>query len=193
MKDPADKSACIHHLFETRADATPSATAFLFDRQRLTYEQLNRRANQVPRHLQSLGAGPGTLVGVCLDRSLDIGVALLGILKAGAAYVPLDPGYPPAHLALMLEDSGATIVLTHERVARRLAGVDHVICIDSDGSRFDRPDTGDLPHTTTAADPAYVIYTSGSTGRPKGVVGLHRRAANRVCWLGADRSIAAGR
>src|SRR4029078_1688299 len=117
MKDPADKSACIHHLFETRADATPSATAFLFDRQRLTYEQLNRRANQVPRHLQSLGATRGTLVGVCLDRSLDIGVALLGILKAGAAYVPLDPGYPSPHLALIIEDSASTTRLHHAQLA----------------------------------------------------------------------------
>jgi amino acid adenylation domain-containing protein len=183
MRDSADESGCIHHLFEKQVEATPSAIAFLFDRQRLTYEQLNRRANQVARHLHALGAGRGTLVGVCLDRSLDIGVALLGILKAGAAYVPLDPGYPPAHLAQMLEDSGATIVLTHERVAGRLAGVDHVICIDSDGSRFDSRDTGNLPHTTTAADPAYVIYTSGSTGRPKGVVGLHRGAVNRFAWM----------
>src|SRR5689334_4772014 len=137
MKDPADESACIHHLFEARADATPSATAFLFDRQRLTYEQLNRRANQIARHLQSLGASRGTLVGVCLDRSLDIGVALLGILKAGAAYVPLDPGYPPPHLALMLEDSRVTTVLTHERLAERVSGVDQVICMDRDGARFD--------------------------------------------------------
>jgi len=183
MKDSADESGCIHHLFEKQVDATPSAIAFLFDRQRLTYEQLNRRANQVARHLQALGAGRGTLVGVCLDRSLDIGVALLGILKAGAAYVPLDPGYPPAHLALMLDDSGVRIVVTHERVAARLPGVDHVICIDIDSSRFDSQDTGNLPHTTTPGDPAYVIYTSGSTGRPKGVVGLHRGAVNRFAWM----------
>jgi len=183
MNDRADESACIHHLFEMRADATPSATAFLFDRQRLTYEHLNRRANQVARHLQSLGATRGTLVGVCLDRSLDIGVALLGILKAGAAYVPLDPGYPSPHLALMLEDSGVATVLTHERLAERVSGVDQVICMDRDGARFDDLDTGNLPHTTTAADPAYVIYTSGSTGRPKGVVGVHRGAVNRFAWM----------
>src|SRR4029078_10623828 len=88
MKDSADEAGCIHHLFEKQVHATPSAIAFLFDRQRLTYEQLNRRANQVARALQARGSGPATLVGVCLDRSLDIGVALLGILKAGAAYVP---------------------------------------------------------------------------------------------------------
>jgi amino acid adenylation domain-containing protein len=183
MKDSVDESTCIHHLFETRADATPSATAFLFDRQRLTYEQLNRRANQLARHLQALGAARGTLVGVCLDRSLDIGVALLGILKAGAAYVPLDPGYPPPHLALMLEDSGAAIVLTHERLAGRLPRVEHAICIDRDDAQFDHLDAGNLPQTTTGADPAYVIYTSGTTGRPKGVVGLHRGAVNRFAWM----------
>ena len=183
MKDSADESGCIHHLFETRADATPSATAFLFDRQRLTYEQLNRRANQVARAVQALGATRGTLVGVCLDRSLDIGVALLGILKAGAAYVPLDPGYPPPHLALMLEDSGVSIVLTHERLAEKLPDVGQVICMDRDAARFDALDTGNLPQTTTGADPAYVIYTSGTTGRPKGVVGLHRGAVNRFAWM----------
>jgi amino acid adenylation domain-containing protein len=183
MKDSPDESACIHYLFETQAAATSSATAFLFDRQRLTHEQLNRRANQVARHLQALGATRGTLVGVCLDRSLDMGVALLGILKAGAAYVPLDPGYPPPHLALMLEDSGVRIVLTHERLAGRLPGIDHVICMDRDAAQFDDLDISNLPHTTTGADPAYVIYTSGTSGRPKGVVGLHRGAVNRFAWM----------
>ena len=183
MKDSAVESACIHHLFEAQADAAPSSIAFLFDRTRLTYDELNRRANQLGRHLQALGVTDGSLVGVCLDRSLDIAVALLGILKAGAAYVPLDPGYPPSHLALMLEDSGANVVLTHEPLADRLPGVEHVVCLDRDRPRFDARESGNLPHAASAADPAYVIYTSGTTGRPKGVVGLHRGAMNRFAWM----------
>src|SRR5262249_9500888 len=107
---------CIHELFEAQVEKTPEAVAVVFEEQRLTYRQLNARANQLGHHLRSLGVGPEVLVGLCVERSLEMVVGLLGILKAGGAYVPLDPTYPEERLAFMLEDTGAPVLLTQDRL-----------------------------------------------------------------------------
>ena len=111
---PHDK--CIHQMFEEQAERTPDAMAIVFEQQQLTYAQLNTRANQLARHLQTLGVGPDALVGICMERSLEMVVGLLGILKAGGAYVPLDPAYPGERLAYMLEDSAAAVLLTQSHL-----------------------------------------------------------------------------
>ncbi|MBW1713791.1 MAG: amino acid adenylation domain-containing protein, partial [Deltaproteobacteria bacterium] len=179
---PSDK--CIHQLFEVQAEQTPEAVALVFEDRELTYQDLNAKANQVAHHLQTLGVGPEGLVGICLERSLEMVVGLLGVLKAGAAYVPLDPTYPKERLAFMLEDSKVQVLLTQERLTTVLP--EHqaqVIFLDPDltalaGQSRENPDC-----QITSDQPAYVVYTSGSTGRPKGVIGLHRGAVNRFSWM----------
>jgi amino acid adenylation domain-containing protein len=169
---PADK--CIHELFEEQAKRTPSAVAVIFEERSLTYAHLNERANQLARHLQSLGAGPESLVAICMDRSLDMVVAILGVVKAGAAYLPIDPAYPKERIAFMIGDAGASAIITRRELAHTLPQTEaKAICLDSDwpaACEHDRtnPDSG-----ATAGNPAYVIYTSGSTGKPKGVIVTH--------------------
>ena len=114
------KDRCVHELFEEQVERTPDAMAVAFEDERLTYRQLNERANQLAHHLQELGVGPDTLVALCVERSLEMVVGLLGILKAGGAYVPLDPSYPSDRLAFMLRDSGALLLLTHQRLRDQL-------------------------------------------------------------------------
>src|SRR3712207_2358451 len=167
-KYPED--VCIHQLFEAQVERTPDAVAVVFEDERLSYQQLNEKANQLAHHLQALGVGPEVLVGVCMERSLEMVVGLLGILKAGGAYVPLDPSYPKERLAFMLEDSQASVLLSQQRLLEDLPEHEsRVVCLDSawEGSIQDQevnPASG-----ATAENLAYVIYTSGSTGKPKGV------------------------
>jgi natural product biosynthesis luciferase-like monooxygenase protein/amino acid adenylation domain-containing protein len=173
------RERCVHELIEEQAARTPEATALVHDGRTLTYRQLDERANQVANRLHALGVGPGTLVGVYMQRSLEMMVGLLGIHKAGGAYVPLDPAYPRDRVALMVEDSGLGVLLTEPRLARQLQSHGaRLLTLDADLSAVAdestrRPDSG-----VTAADLAYVIYTSGSTGRPKGVMVEHRNVVN---------------
>ncbi len=128
-------SACVHQLFEAQAERTPNAAAVVFGNERLTYRQLNSRANQLAHRLQALGAGPGVLVAVCIERSLEMMVALLGILKAGAAYVPLDPAYPPERLAYMLEDANVRVMISQSRLAKIVPGyAGATLYIDGEGA-----------------------------------------------------------
>jgi len=175
------EKGCIHDLFEQQAARTPDAIAVACGDQHLTYGELNLRANQLARHLRSLGVGPEVLVGLCVERSLSMVVGLLGILKAGGAYVPLDPAYPRERLAFMLQDSGAPVVLTEERLAGRLDVVEaRVIRLDADQDAISRQPAGN-PEALAAPDNlAYVIYTSGSTGTPKGVMVHHRALVNHA-------------
>jgi amino acid adenylation domain-containing protein len=167
---PRDK--CVHQLFEEQVERTPNAVAVVFEDQRLTYRQLNVRANQLGHYLRSLGVGPEILVGLCVERSLEMVVAVLGILKAGGAYVPLDPEYPRDRLAFMLEDSQAPVLLTQKKLAAELpAHQAKVICLD-DAALGSQPETNPAKQTA-AANLAYVIFTSGSTGKPKGVLITH--------------------
>ncbi|MBB6348227.1 amino acid adenylation domain-containing protein [Nonomuraea muscovyensis] len=174
-------TATLHGLVEEQVARTPDAPAVTFAGASLTYRELDERANQVAHRLLRLGAGPGTLVAVCAERSFELVAGLLGVLKAGAAYVPLDPEYPEERLAFMLADSGAPVVLTQRSLAGRLPAGDARILPLDDASAW----TG-LPVTAPAAPPgeaAYMIYTSGSTGRPKGVPNSHRGIVNRLDWM----------
>ncbi len=168
------RDLCIHQLFETQAARTPEAAAVVFEDQELTYAQLNARANQLARHLRQLGAGPEVLVGICVERSLEMVVGLLGILKAGAAYVPLDPDYPAERLAFMLEDSHASVLLTQQALLERLPASDaEVFCLDTDWQQIEQLPADNPPPQANAENLAYVIYTSGSTGKPKGSLITH--------------------
>lgn len=175
--------ACLHRLFEAQTRRTPNATALVFEDTRLTYRQLNRRANQLARYLQAKGAGPEMIVGVCMERSAEMVVALLGVLKAGAAYVPLDPDLPPERLAFMLSDTRAALLLTQQRLVNSLPpNRPQPVCLDTDWANIAPYSPENLPVAVSEQNLAYVIYTSGSTGRPKGVLVPHRGIVNRIAW-----------
>lgn len=174
---------CIHQLFEAQAERTPEATAVVYEDQRLTYGELNSRVNRLAHYLRKRGARPEVLVGICVERSPDTLVGILGILKAGAAYVPLDPTYPKDRLAVILEDAKAPLVLTQQSLVSSLPRhVGRAICLDTDW-----PDIAlESPENPTChAKPnslSYVLFTSGSTGRPKGVAIEHHSSVNFVQW-----------
>nr|QEO73592.1 condensation domain-containing protein [uncultured bacterium] len=178
---PADR--CLHELFIDQAWKTPDATALAFEGVDMTYAELDARSNRLANYLIARGVRPDTLVVVCLERSLELVVALLGVLKAGGAYLPLDPEYPADRLGYMLDDSGADVVLTQQHLLDRLPAGAGTVCLDSGWQ-----DVAEYPGTTpdagtAAANLAYAIYTSGSTGRPKGVLVPHRGIVNRLCWM----------
>jgi amino acid adenylation domain-containing protein len=169
---PAD--LCVHQLIEAQVDRNPDAVACQFEGVVVSYAEINRRANQLARRLRSLGVSRGSLVGLSVERSPRMLVGLLGILKSGAAYVPLDPGYPLDRLSFMVEDSRMTVLVTESttRTELNLPARD-VVLLDSEADPMSQEDDSNLPHTdqsSTPADTAYVIYTSGSTGKPKGVL-----------------------
>ena len=169
-------STTIHQAFEAQVARTPDATALVCEGQRLTYAALNARANKVAHTLIGMGVTPGTLVGLCTRRSLDLLVGALGIHKAGGAYVPMDPAYPADRIALFIEDSACPVVVTQSGIPLPPHGA-QVLELDTDGRIPAAPETN--PDTgVTPADLAYMIYTSGSTGRPKGVMVEHRNVAN---------------
>ncbi|MDZ4760314.1 MAG: LLM class flavin-dependent oxidoreductase, partial [Alphaproteobacteria bacterium] len=185
VRIPGAANACIHHQFERQVARTPDATAVVFEGASLTYRALDVRANQVAHALRSRGVGPEALVAVCVERSLDMVATLLGVLKAGGGYVPLDPAYPRERLQMMLEDSRATILVTQRRLVDRLpthgAGV---LCVD-DLVRQEIP-SGELPGQAASPDNiAYAIFTSGSSGRPKGVMVTHSNVANFFAGMDA--------
>ena len=171
---PAAPGGCLHELFSAQAARTPDRVAVSDGRTRLTYRELDLASNRLAHRLSAHGARPETLVGVCLDRGADVAVAILAVLKAGAGYVPLDPRYPPARLALTLEDSGCRSVVAGPDFADLLPGADLVDVADAYDTALPdtAPDSGVGPANT-----AYVIYTSGSTGRPKGVMVTHANAS----------------
>lgn len=179
---PAD--LCIHQAFEAQTARTPGATAVLFERQSLTYDALNRRANQLAHHLRGMGVGPESCVGICVERSPEMIVGVLGILKAGGAYVPLDPDYPPERLAYMLESAQSPVLLTQHSLIGRLPRHNaRTVCLDADWPDIARRSEENPANRTTPQNMAYVIFTSGSTGRPKGVVVQHRSVLNLLTAL----------
>lgn len=174
--------SCLHRWLEAQAARTPHAGAVAFESETLTYAQLNARANQLAHGLRARGVGPGALVGVCLERSLEMVVGLLGVLKAGAAYVPLDPAYPAERLAFMLEDTQAAVLLTQAHLRDSLPPHPDILALDADWPGIGGESGDNFICGATPDDLAYVIYTSGSTGTPKGVPIAHRSACNNLRW-----------
>ncbi|MEM1320999.1 MAG: amino acid adenylation domain-containing protein [Bacteroidota bacterium] len=173
---------CIHHLFEQQAARTPHATALEFAGQQYSYEQLDQRSNQLAHQLLQLGLRPQSLVAICLERSTEMIIGLLGILKAGAAYVPIDPHYPQERIAFMLEDSAAEILLTQQHLNEKFPEKDQLqrLNLDTDWTQIASQPTAPPTQETTADQLIYTIYTSGSTGKPKGVQVEHHSVANLV-------------
>ena len=170
--------ACLHELFEAQARATPDAVALVWGTDELTYRELDRRSAIVARELRALGVGPERNVGLCVDRSLELVIAMLGILRAGGAYVALDPRYPAERLRYMLETTGAEIAVVGRGAALPVAPR-HVMTIDA--ALWTRP-ADPIASGARPENVAVVIFTSGSQGRPKGVCLEHRTLANRVRW-----------
>lgn len=171
----------LDEMFGTQAAATPGAIAIVHRGREISYAELDGQANRIARHLAARGVGPGTLVGLCLERSPDLVAALIGILKTGAAYVPLDPEYPQDRLAYMLENSAAALLLTRAALIRDLPFTGMVCDLDAEAAAIEAQ-PGTTPRQAAGYDdPAYVIYTSGSTGQPKGVMLCHT-AAGLVEW-----------
>jgi len=173
------RNLCVHQMFEAQAARIPDATAIVFGSHSLTYAELDERSNQLARHLLELGAQPDGLVGICLERSLEMVVGLLGILKAGCAYVPLDPAYPSDRIAYMLENSEAPLLLTQASLVGNLPkGNSKAVLIDSDWAEIGQQSAIRPELKLNPENRAYVIYTSGSTGKPKGVEIPHRAVVN---------------
>ncbi|MFM6011184.1 MAG: non-ribosomal peptide synthetase [Dolichospermum sp.] len=181
---------CVHHWFEEQAQKTPHTVAVVFGYEKLTYQQLNQRANQLAHYLQRLGVKPETLVGIFIERSLEMVVALLAVLKAGAAYVPLDPSYPPDRLTYMLADAQVYLLLTTGKLLKTNSEIAHlaqeytVIDLDSEWDKISTSQTSkDNPVSSVQLhNLAYVLYTSGSTGKPKGVMMEHLPLINLIDW-----------
>ncbi|RMN29860.1 Non-ribosomal peptide synthetase, terminal component, partial [Pseudomonas coronafaciens pv. zizaniae] len=176
------QDTCVHQLFETQVEKTPEAIALVFEARKFTYAQLNARANQLAHYLIGLGIGPDDRVAICVERSPEMVVGLLGVLKAGAAYVPLDPTYPEQRLRYMLEDSAPAAVLV-QRMTRALPGKLAVPLLDLEGGGWESE--ADYDPVARAVKPhhlAYVIYTSGSSGRPKGVLIEQKGFRNLMHW-----------
>jgi amino acid adenylation domain-containing protein/thioester reductase-like protein len=177
-RPPSSQNRLIHDLFEEQVRRSPDAPAVTWEGQTLTYEELNSRANQLARHLRDRGTTPDSLVGLCVERGFELVVGALGILKSGAAYLPLDPNYPPDRLQYMLEDAAPRVVLTQEVLRERLPQTAAaVIALDGDWQQIAANTRDNLDPGVVGLRPhhlAYVIYTSGSTGKPKGVMVEHR-------------------
>jgi amino acid adenylation domain-containing protein len=169
------RGVCIHDLFQAQVRQRPEAGALVWDTTRLTYAELDSRANQLAHHLRRLGAGPESRVGVLLERGVDLVVSILAVLKAGGAYVPLDPGYPAERLRMMLDDSSVRVLLSRSDVAFAAeAGGLSVVLLDRAAEAL-ASESAEAPRSgATAENLAYIVYTSGSTGRPKGVMVAHR-------------------
>jgi len=173
------QNLCIHQLFEAWVEQTPDAIALIFKGEQLTYRELNSKANQLANYLQTLGVKPETLVGICIEPSLEMIVGILGILKAAGAYVPIDPTYPSERIAYMLDDSQLAVLLTQEKLVTSLPQHQaQVICLDSDWKEISTESKSSPITSLTPENLAYVIYTSGSTGKPKGVLVAHRGLCN---------------
>ena len=179
------RERCVHHLFEDQVSRTPDAVALVSGECTLTYGELNVQANRLAHHLRSVGIDRGAVVGIGLRRSPDMIAALLAVLKAGGAYLPLDLKSPPSRQAWMLRDADVKVLLTETALSGRFPhDRARIVCLDNEGSLLTRQRTDDLSRSTTADDLIYLMYTSGSTGRPKGVEVRHRSVVRLV--VGAD-------
>ncbi|MFE7262994.1 amino acid adenylation domain-containing protein [Streptomyces sp. NPDC057592] len=183
MTDERPAAGCLHELFERQADRTPDSVAVICDDEKLTYRELEQRANRLAHRLRRQGMGREDVVGLCLERSLDLVVAMLGVLKAGAAYLPVDPLLTPAdRAAFVFADAGARLVVTRQGLAEGL-DAPAVICMDQDEPRPADEPVGRCAGDALPGSLAYLIYTSGSTGVPKGVMVTHEAIVNQVGWI----------
>lgn len=183
QRDYAETSS-IATLFEEQAARTPQHVALIYEQERLTYAELDARANQLAHHLRSMGVGPDVLVGLCVERSLALVVGLLGILKAGGAYVPLDPSYPQERLALMVNDAQMPLILTQQALVVQLRPLQvQLVCLDTDWPTIALAPATSLAPETAPHTLAYVMYTSGSTGKPKGVMITQRNVLNFLAGI----------
>jgi microcystin synthetase protein McyA len=178
------KGLTLPGLLRAQAGRTPDRVALVFEEQSLTYRELNERSNRLARHLARRGVGPEVTVAVSLDRSVEMVVALLGTLKAGGAYLPMDPVYPRDLVAFMARDAGAPLLLTQDRYAGAMPlPAESVIPLDSGWPEIGRESAEEFSSGVSEDNVAYVIFTSGSTGRPKGVRNTHRAICNRLLWM----------
>lgn len=185
------KKACLHQLFEAQAAKTPDAVAAEFRGEQMSYRQLNERANQLANYLQKQGVGRESLVGICVERSFEMLVAIYGVLKAGAGYVPLDPNYPRDRIAFMIDDADMPVIVTQEKLAPELPATAQLLCMDRDWPRITEQSTAAPQIQPVPDNVALVIYTSGSTGNPKGVMIEHRSLVNYAMSAGQVYSMTA--
>jgi amino acid adenylation domain-containing protein len=179
-----DLNTTLVELFEAQVERTPQNPAVVTDDRCLTYAELNNRANQLAHYLKTKGVGPETLVGLFMERSVEMVVGIYGTLKAGGAYVPLDPDYPPERVGFMLADTRVPVELTQAHLRAALPPVDaEIICLDDDWRAIATQPCVNPADGAGAQNLAYVIFTSGSTGRPKGVANEHRGIVNRLLWM----------
>ena len=174
----------IQELFEIQAKVAPESLAVVHEGRKLTYRELNSRANRLAHRLRQEGVGPDVLVAISTERSLDMMVGVLGILKAGGAYVPVDPGYPQDRIAYMLSDSAPRVLLTQKHLRQGLPEVAARVLLLDEEETYENQPAGNLSRdetSETSGDLAYVIYTSGSTGLPKGVMIEHASVCSRSC------------
>ncbi|RUT04335.1 hypothetical protein DSM106972_045630 [Dulcicalothrix desertica PCC 7102] len=176
------RNLCLHELFEKQVERTPLASALYFENQQFTYQELNQRANQIAHHLQQLGVIPDTLVGIYMERSIEMVVGILAVMKAGGAYVPIDPTYPQERLDFMLADSQVSVLLV-KNSQDNSCGVDIKVSIDTESLAFTDYSLDNPVSDVKPENLAYVIYTSGSTGTPKGVMNTHQGICNRLLWM----------
>ena len=178
------ESKAVHQLFEEQSENTPNAIAVVFEKNTYTYREINHRANQLARHLQSVGVHREQLVGIHLERSEMMIVGVLGILKAGATYVPLDPNFPAERLAMMANDAELNVIVSQDTLdSHSIAPSANIVCLDRDQPLIEQQIHEDLNTTINADQLAYVIYTSGSTGKPKGVQIPHKALTNFLCSM----------
>ncbi|MBC8030245.1 MAG: amino acid adenylation domain-containing protein [Pyrinomonadaceae bacterium] len=188
---PRDK--CVHELFEKQVERSPEAIAVVSKDTQLTYAELNARANQLARFLKRFGVGPDSLVGLCVERSPEMMVGILGILKAGAGYVPLDPTYPHERLSFMMQDANIFVLLTQSHLVDSLPPHSGPrLSLDSDWDIIAKERKENTPSRATPENLSYVIYTSGSTGKPKGVMISHRGLVNYLSWCTEAYEVAKG-
>ncbi|MGL5939583.1 MAG: amino acid adenylation domain-containing protein [Waterburya sp.] len=177
-----DKS--IHQLFAEQVVKSPDAVAVVFKDSQITYRELNSQANQLAHYLQQNGVKPEIIVGICCDRSLAMVIALLAVLKAGGAYLPLDPSYPPERLRFMVEDSNLAVLLTQTKLLDLVSNSQaKIVCLDQEKDKITQNSAVNPVNSVTPENLAYVIYTSGSTGKPKGVMIPHRALTNHMLWM----------
>lgn len=177
------KDKCIHQLFEEQVESTPDNIALVLDNQELTYRELNNKANQLAHYLLKKGIKPDTITGICLERSFEMIIGMLGILKAGGGYVPVDPAYPRERIDYIISDSHCRILLSSEKVMREYnTDSCEIICLDKEWDKIKKEPSDNAETSVSECNTAYVIYTSGSTGKPKGVVIQHRNIVDYSCW-----------